>query len=174
MFPLCSCVPNLHNHILPGRKRNVGAAAAGGLSDLIHLSVLLIPQIYLAQSVVWEQQLQMGRSYLISPAILVILQSCVARGKHTMGAAVAGGPFQPYFSSVFIYPASCLVGSVGAVATGGLSEYILSPANRFCRAVLPGASIELELQLEMEMGFFDLISPPYLSIKQGFWPGGIA
>lgn len=66
----------------------------------------------------------MGHSDLISPAILVILQSCVARGKRTVGAAVAGGLFQPHFSAVFIYPASYLAGSVGAAAAGGLFERI--------------------------------------------------
>lgn len=126
--------------MLPGRKRSVEAAAAGGLSDLIHLSVLLITQICLAQSVVWEQQLEMGSGYFSDSAELcgpgqaycgscscrrafstaflyriylsreLILPSCVARGKHRAGAAARDGHFRPHFSSLLINQARFLAG----------------------------------------------------------------
>lgn len=71
----------------------------------------------------------MGFPDLISPAILVIPQSCVGRGKRSVRAAVAGGLFRPHSSTLFIYPTNCLAGSLGAAAAGGLSERISSPAN---------------------------------------------
>lgn len=71
----------------------------------------------------------MGFSDLISPPVVSIPPSCLARVKGSVAAAAGGGPFRPHFSTYYINYTE-LSGldkrSVGAAAAVGLFRACLS------------------------------------------------